>query len=215
MLNFNPDESESSVVSYSEAAGSSGQGQGGPSAPHGHHPSPPGAGPDPTMDPTHLLQMYGVLDNHCNICDELTELFDTLDSEHQLGYLLSGQQPSDVPVPRPAMVSVGVQTSAPVKPCRDQGRTLLEQLQQNIPHLKNQEKLSQARLLKEGSCFIKNQKRENASQKENVELLKRQVRELHAEIAGKFDICICIYKSAAIKYVCYWSITKPNEYIFS
>ena len=225
MLNFNPDQSASSV-SYNTAVTSQEPEQE-QSTSHGH-PSPPGApeaGLD-QMDPNHFLQMYGVLDNHCNVCDELTELFDTLDSEHQLGFLFSGQQQPQPPEPpRPQTVSVGVQTSAP-KPCRGHGRTLLEQLQQNIPHLQelntndmifkdshvkklishlelsklqflviceipqNHEKLSQARLLKESSGFIKNQRQENLAQKESVDLLKQQVRKLHNEIAGKFNICI-------------------------
>ena len=135
MLNFNPDESESSSGMYRTAVSSRVPEE---QSTSDSHPSPPGApeaGMD-QMDPNHFLQMYGVLDNHCNICDELTELFDTLDSDHQLGFLLSQQQqqpPAPEP-PRPQTVSVGVQTSAP-KPCRGHGRTLLEQLQQNIPHL--------------------------------------------------------------------------------
>ena len=126
MLNSNPEQSESSSVTYSEGQQSTFEGQ----------PPPPGSGPD-HMDPNHFLQMYGVLDNHCNICDELTDLIDNLDHEHQLGFLHQHQhQPGQPPeAPRPQTVSVGVQTSAPVKPCRGHGRTLLEQLQQSIPHL--------------------------------------------------------------------------------
>ena len=134
MLNFNPDESELSV-NYNKAVTTQGPEQG-QSTSHGHL-SPTGA-PEADldqMDPNQFLQMYGVLDKHCNVCDELTELFDTLDSEHQLGFLFSGQQqPQAQEPPRPQTASVGVQTCAP-KPCRGHGRTLLEQLQQNIPHL--------------------------------------------------------------------------------
>ena len=122
MLNLTPEQSESSSLIYSEQQGTG-------------QPPPPGSGPD-HMDPNHFLQMYGVLDNHCNICDELTDLIDNLDTDHQLGFLHQQHPPGQPPeAPRPQTVSVGVQTSAPVKPCRGHGRTLLEQLQQNIPHL--------------------------------------------------------------------------------
>ena len=117
MLHFTPEQSESSSAIYSEQQGTG-------------QPPTPGS---PGMDPNHFLQMYGVLDNHCNICDELTDLIDNLDTDHQLGFLHQPGQPPEAP--RPQTVSVGVQTSAPVKPCRGHGRTLLEQLQQNIPHL--------------------------------------------------------------------------------
>ena len=135
MLNFNPDGSESSSGIYRTAVSSRVPEEQSTSEGHPPPPGAPEAGLD-QMDPNHFLQMYGVLDNHCNICDELTELFDTLDSDHQLGFLLSQQhqQPPPPEPPRVQTVSVGVQTSAP-KPCRGHGRTLLEQLQQNIPHL--------------------------------------------------------------------------------
>ena len=132
-MNLHPEERETSPVTYSDEGSSRSQ----------EHMEQERSAPE-QMDTNHFLQMYGISDNHCNICDELTELFDTLDSDHQLGFLVNSQGPGPAPAARTAVqtVSVAVQTSAPAKACRGQGRTLLEQLQQNIPQLQEQSQMT-------------------------------------------------------------------------
>ena len=134
-MNLHPEERETSPVTYSDEGSSRSQ----------EHMEQERSAPE-QMDTNHFLQMYGISDNHCNICDELTELFDTLDSDHQLGFLVNSQGPGPAPAARTAVqtVSVAVQTSAPAKACRGQGRTLLEQLQQNIPQLQELSQMTSA-----------------------------------------------------------------------
>ena len=55
--------------------------------------------------------------------------------------------------------------------------------------------------MKESSGFIKQQKRDTDALRESVELLKRQVRKLHAEIEGDLDIHFsCILKVTEVYF---------------
>ena len=67
---------------------------------------------------------------------------------------------------------------------RDPMKAMLEQLQQNIPHIGNpdEEKVSHAGLLLEGSDYIRSLKRENSTTGASVEHLKLKIAQLHAEI---------------------------------
>merc|ERR1719383_1223740 len=67
---------------------------------------------------------------------------------------------------------------------KDPIKSMLEQLQSHIPHIGNpdQEKVSHAGLLIEGSDYIRSLMRENKSTKENVEALKVKIEELNKEI---------------------------------
>jgi len=67
---------------------------------------------------------------------------------------------------------------------KDPMKAMLEQLQQVIPHIGNpdEEKVSHAGLLVEGSDYIRSLKRENNTTSGNVEHLKLKIDQLHAEI---------------------------------
>lgn len=67
---------------------------------------------------------------------------------------------------------------------RDPMKDMLEQLQKFIPHIGNpdEEKVSHAGLLVEGSDYIRSLMRENNATKENVEALKLKIEQLNAEI---------------------------------
>jgi len=67
---------------------------------------------------------------------------------------------------------------------KDPMKDMLEQLQKYIPHIGNpdEEKVSHAGLLVEGSDYIRSLKRENNATKENVEALKVKIEQLNAEI---------------------------------
>ena len=67
---------------------------------------------------------------------------------------------------------------------KDPMKAMLEQLQSHIPHIGNpdEEKVSHAGLLVEGSDYIRSLKRENNATKENVEALKMKIEQLNAEI---------------------------------
>lgn len=67
---------------------------------------------------------------------------------------------------------------------KDPMKSMLEQLQQNIPHIGNpdQEKVSHAGLLVEGSDYIRSLSSENDTVKGQVEHFKQKIDQLHAEI---------------------------------
>jgi len=67
---------------------------------------------------------------------------------------------------------------------KDPIKIMLDQLQSKIPHIGNpdEEKVSHAGLLIEGSEYIESLMRENKSTKENVEALKVKIEELNLEI---------------------------------
>lgn len=67
---------------------------------------------------------------------------------------------------------------------KDPMKAMLEQLQGYIPHIGNpdEEKVSHAGLLIEGSDYIRSLMRENNATKENVEALKQKIEQLNAEI---------------------------------
>jgi len=67
---------------------------------------------------------------------------------------------------------------------KDPMKAMLEQLQSYIPHIGNpdEEKVSHAGLLVEGSDYIRSLMRENNATKENVEALKQKIEQLNAEI---------------------------------
>eukprot|EP00092_Neocalanus_flemingeri_P004932 GFUD01005305.1.p1 GENE.GFUD01005305.1~~GFUD01005305.1.p1 ORF type:complete len:615 (-),score=129.95 GFUD01005305.1:1319-3163(-) len=67
---------------------------------------------------------------------------------------------------------------------KDPMKAMLEQLQGYIPHIGNpdEEKVSHAGLLVEGSDYIRSLMRENNATKENVEALKQKIETLNAEI---------------------------------
>jgi len=67
---------------------------------------------------------------------------------------------------------------------KDPMKAMLEQLQGYIPHIGNpdEEKVSHAGLLVEGSDYIRSLMRENNATKENVEALKQKIEQLNAEI---------------------------------
>lgn len=67
---------------------------------------------------------------------------------------------------------------------KDPMKAMLEQLQSHIPHIGNpdEEKVSHAGLLVEGSDYIRSLMRENNTTKENVEALKMKIEQLNAEI---------------------------------
>jgi MAX-like protein X len=67
---------------------------------------------------------------------------------------------------------------------KDPMRAMLEQLQSHIPHIGNpdEEKVSHAGLLVEGSDYIRSLMRENNTTGENVEALKLKIEQLNAEI---------------------------------
>jgi len=67
---------------------------------------------------------------------------------------------------------------------KDPMKAMLEQLQSYIPHIGNpdEEKVSHAGLLIEGSDYIRSLMRENNATKENVEALKQKIEQLNAEI---------------------------------
>merc|ERR1711936_1068629 len=67
---------------------------------------------------------------------------------------------------------------------KDPLKAMLEQLQSHIPHIGNpdEEKVSHAGLLVEGSDYIRSLMRENNATKENVEALKQKIEQLNAEI---------------------------------
>jgi len=67
---------------------------------------------------------------------------------------------------------------------KDPIKQMLEQLQSKIPHIGNpdEEKVSHAGLLMEGSDYIRSLVSENNATRENVEALKLKVEELNAEI---------------------------------
>jgi len=67
---------------------------------------------------------------------------------------------------------------------KDPIKAMLDQLQSQIPHIGNpeEEKVSHAGLLIEGSDYIRSLMRENNATHENVEALKMKVEELNAEI---------------------------------
>jgi len=72
---------------------------------------------------------------------------------------------------------------------KDPMKQMLEQLQQSIPHIGNpdEEKVSHAGLLVEGSDYIRSLKRENNTTLGNVEHLKLKIDQLHAEIEAFQD----------------------------
>ena len=72
---------------------------------------------------------------------------------------------------------------------KDPMKIMLEQLQQNIPHIGNpdEEKVSHAGLLLEGSDYIRSLKRENNTTQGNVEHLKLKIEQLNAEIEAFQD----------------------------
>jgi len=72
---------------------------------------------------------------------------------------------------------------------KDPMKLMLEQLQQNIPHIGNpdEEKVSHAGLLLEGSDYIRSLKRENNTTQGNVEHLKLKIEQLNAEIEAFQD----------------------------
>ena len=63
-------------------------------------------------------------------------------------------------------------------------KAMLEELQSYIPHIGNpdEEKVSHAGLLVEGSDYIRSLMRENNATKENVEALKQKIEQLNGEI---------------------------------
>jgi len=67
---------------------------------------------------------------------------------------------------------------------KDPMKAMLEQLQSHIPHIGNpdEEKVSHAGLLVEGSDYIRSLMRENNTTMENVEALKLKIEQLNAEI---------------------------------
>jgi len=67
---------------------------------------------------------------------------------------------------------------------KDPLKAMLEQLQSHIPHIGNpdEEKVSHAGLLVEGSDYIRSLMRENNTTRENVEALKMKIEQLNAEI---------------------------------
>jgi len=67
---------------------------------------------------------------------------------------------------------------------KDPMRAMLEQLQSHIPHIGNpdEEKVSHAGLLVEGSDYIRSLMRENNTSKEQVESMKMKIEQLNAEI---------------------------------
>merc|ERR1711936_38371 len=67
---------------------------------------------------------------------------------------------------------------------KDPLKVMLEQLQSHIPHIGNpdEEKVSHAGLLVEGSDYIRSLMRENNTTQENVEALKVKIEQLNAEI---------------------------------
>ena len=67
---------------------------------------------------------------------------------------------------------------------RDPMKSMLEQLQQSIPHIGNpdEEKVSHAGLLVEGSDYIRSLSSENDTVKGQVEHFKQKIDQLHAEI---------------------------------
>jgi len=67
---------------------------------------------------------------------------------------------------------------------KDPMKAMLEQLQSHIPHIGNpdEEKVSHAGLLVEGSDYIRSLCRENNATQENVEALKQKIEQLNAEI---------------------------------
>merc|ERR1712241_1171363 len=67
---------------------------------------------------------------------------------------------------------------------KDPLKAMLEQLQSHIPHIgnPNEEKVSHAGLLVEGSDYIRSLMRENNATKENVEALKQKIEQLNGEI---------------------------------
>ena len=67
---------------------------------------------------------------------------------------------------------------------KDPLKAMLEQLQSHIPHIGNpdEEKVSHAGLLVEGSDYIRSLMRENNTTRENVEALKIKIEQLNAEI---------------------------------
>ena len=67
---------------------------------------------------------------------------------------------------------------------KDPLKAMLEQLQSHIPHIGNpdEEKVSHAGLLVEGSDYIRSLMRENNTTGENVEALKMKIEQLNAEI---------------------------------
>jgi len=67
---------------------------------------------------------------------------------------------------------------------KDPMKVMLEELQSFIPHIgnPNEEKVSHAGLLVEGSDYIRSLMRENNATKENVEALKQKIEQLNGEI---------------------------------
>jgi len=67
---------------------------------------------------------------------------------------------------------------------KDPMKAMLEELQSYIPHIGNpdEEKVSHAGLLVEGSDYIRSMMRENNATKENVEALKQKIEQLNGEI---------------------------------
>jgi len=67
---------------------------------------------------------------------------------------------------------------------KDPMKAMLEELQSFIPHIgnPNEEKVSHAGLLVEGSDYIRSLMRENNATKENVEALKQKIEQLNGEI---------------------------------
>ncbi|XP_023348421.1 uncharacterized protein LOC111717147 isoform X3 [Eurytemora carolleeae] len=67
---------------------------------------------------------------------------------------------------------------------KDPLKNMLDELQSIIPHIGNpdEEKVSQAGILVEGSDYIRSLMRENKSTRENVEALKLKIEELNSEI---------------------------------
>lgn len=67
---------------------------------------------------------------------------------------------------------------------KDPMKAMLEELQSYIPHIGNpdEEKVSHAGLLVEGSDYIRSLMRENNATKENVEALKQKIEQLNGEI---------------------------------
>ena len=65
---------------------------------------------------------------------------------------------------------------------KDPLKAMLEQFQSHIPHIPDEEKVSHAGLLVEGSDYIRSLMRENNTTRENVEALRIKIEKLHAEI---------------------------------